>query len=337
MFPVVAMRRMILVGACALTLGVGPSFADDSPLFRLNGLDYSAADMPMPIQQAIFELQSEYHRQLGDLINGAALDTYVREKAEKENLPRELILAKELAAEPPSEEAVKNFYVENQDRIKLPFNQVARQIGLEMQRQAVQKKALELVGNLRKIGAYVPLVKAPVAPLIEFDTDGYPRRGAADAKVTIVEFADYQCPHCKQAAAVLDKIIADFPNEVALVYKDLPINASGVSRAVAEGGYCAQQQGKFWEYHDLAFSDQRKLNHASSAVFADQLALDKAAFEECVQSKEAKAHVTASHAEADKNGIESTPAVFINGRRLPLGDLEADLRTAVEKTLQSKS
>ncbi|MCB1877764.1 MAG: thioredoxin domain-containing protein [Chromatiales bacterium] len=331
------MRRVLCAGLCLFSLGVGVSYANDAPLFRLNGLDYSAEDLSMPLQQAIFELQSQYYRQLGELVNGAALDTYVSEKAEKENLPRELILAKELSADPPSEVDVKKFYEDNKDKIKLPFNQVARQIALEMQRQTVQHKALALVNELRRTGVYQPLIKAPAAPLVTLNADGYPRRGATDAKVTIVEFADYQCPHCKKAAEVLDKILAEFPNDVALIYKDLPLNSTGVSRAVAEGAFCAQQQGKFWEFHDLAFAQQRQLNHGSAAELAEKLGLDQNAFESCLTSDEAKGHVAASHAEAEENGIDATPAIFINGRRLPLGDLESDLREAVQKRLNTNS
>jgi protein-disulfide isomerase len=65
--------------------------------------------------------------------------------------------------------------------------------------------------------------------------------------VTIVEFADYQCPHCKIAAESLKKVTEKFKGKVRLVFMDYPINPSGISRAVAEASHCALEQGKFWE------------------------------------------------------------------------------------------
>ena len=76
------------------------------------------------------------------------------------------------------------------------------------------------------------------------DTEGYPVKGKENSPVTIVEFADYQCPHCRQLSADLNDIYTKYKNKIKIVYIDFPINPSGVSEEIAHGAYCAYKQGK---------------------------------------------------------------------------------------------
>jgi protein-disulfide isomerase len=150
---------------------------------------------------------------------------------------------------------------------------------------------------------------------LQIQTEGFPRKGKDDAKVTIVEFADYQCPHCKIAAESLKKVSEKFKNKVRLVYIDYPINPSGVSRAVAEASHCADEQGKFWDFHYKAFESQDKLDKESPLKLAKDVKLDEAKFKACMDLAKGKAMVDKAFAEGSRIGVGGTPYLVINGRR----------------------
>ena len=115
---------------------------------------------------------------------------------------------------------------------------------------------------------------------------------------------------------------------------DFPINQSGISRLVAKGAACANEQGRFWDYHDLAFEQQSGLSPRSPTALADKLGLDKDQFDSCYNSQAAEQQVSRAEAEAARLGLSSTPTFYVNGQRLRLTrGLAADLNSAVERAL----
>ena len=171
-------------------------------------------------------------------------------------------------------------------------------------------------------------------------TDGFPSKGPADAKVTIVEFADFQCPSCKQMHDILKQVLPRYP-QVRLVFKDLPlaqIHPWAMTAALA--GRCAYQQKPeaFWALHDGFFDNQQLIGAGDawnkSLEFAVKAGLDEAAMRTCMASPEAKAIVEGSLAEARTLNIANTPTAFVNGRRVVGPDaetLEQYLRYEVSK------
>ncbi|MEZ5449825.1 MAG: thioredoxin domain-containing protein [Thiolinea sp.] len=165
------------------------------------------------------------------------------------------------------------------------------------------------------------------------NVEGLPAKGPEDAKVVLVEFADYQCPHCKHAGDALKPIAEQFKDDLRIVYADFPINRSGVSRKVAEGAACAFQQDKFWEYNALAFDSQRDLKADSAKKLAEELKLDMEAFDKCLASDYPAQQVARGEEEGKRLGVDATPSLFLNGRRLHLNDLAAELPKEIEQIL----
>ena len=126
-----------------------------------------------------------------------------------------------------------------------------------------------------------------------------------------------------------------FKDDLKIVFMDYPINRSGISRKIAEGAVCAAAQDKFWEYHDLAFSDQRALKNDSAPRFAEQLEMDSSAFAECLASDKPAAHVKRGEEQGQRLGVSSTPTLFLNGRKLHVHDMEADLPKAIQQVLSA--
>jgi protein-disulfide isomerase len=121
-----------------------------------------------------------------------------------------------------------------------------------------------------------------------------PVRGPANAPIEIVEFSDFQCPFCGRAVPTIDKLLATYGDRIKLVYRDFPLTSLHPhAYDAAEAGECARQQGKFWEYHDRLFANQRALASADLVRHAADLDLDVPAFSACLKDGRAKPRVEA--------------------------------------------
>jgi protein-disulfide isomerase len=151
--------------------------------------------------------------------------------------------------------------------------------------------------------------------------DGSPTRGPDDAPVTIVELADFECPHCREAVPVIDAVMAVHPGKVRLVYKSytLPFHTRG--EPAARAAFAAGQQGKFWEMEHLLFERQQHLEDADLERYARMLNLDVARWKIDMDSVTVKTRVTADHKLGEELKVKGTPTIYINGREL---DIEQD-------------
>ncbi len=138
-------------------------------------------------------------------------------------------------------------------------------------------------------------------------------RGNKKAKVTLVEFSDFQCPFCSKAHETLKQLLADYNGQVAWVYKHLPLDQlHPYARAAAEASECAAEQGKFWEYADELFSNQALLSRDYLTVAAANLGLNQANFEQCLNSGKYQGTVNDNEAEAQAVGVSGTPGIYVN-------------------------
>jgi protein-disulfide isomerase len=157
-----------------------------------------------------------------------------------------------------------------------------------------------------------------------------PVKGAANLKVLLVEFSDFQCPFCAKAQDVLKQFLAKYPDRVSLVYKHLPL--SGIhpeAIPAAKAAWAAGQQGKFWEFHDVLFAKQQNLSESLYSETAKSLNLDLARFERDRNSAAATQAIEQDTKLADQLGIDGTPFFILNGKTLSgavqLAELEAAL------------
>jgi protein-disulfide isomerase len=142
-----------------------------------------------------------------------------------------------------------------------------------------------------------------------------PVKGSAGAPVTIVEFVDYECPHCKRVQPVLKQILEEYPEEVKLVFKQYPLGAHTNARAAAEAGVAAHQQGKFWAYNDKLWANADNLTPALMEQLAKESGLDVTKWRADFESEAIKARVQKDRDEGQALGIASTPTIYINGRQ----------------------
>jgi len=146
-------------------------------------------------------------------------------------------------------------------------------------------------------------------------TGDNPSFGPADAPITIIEFSDYQCPYCRKwDLEAWPKIQAAYPGKIRLVYRDFPLySIHPESEAAAIAADCAGDQQKYWEFHDLLFSDQLPLGQDSYIKYATQVKLNVDQFTECITAQKFKENVSSNYSYASNLGVNSTPTFFVNG------------------------
>ena len=142
-----------------------------------------------------------------------------------------------------------------------------------------------------------------------------PNKGPAEARVTLVEFVDYECPHCRTAQALVRQVLDSYPREVRLCFKHFPLRGHTNSRLAAEAAMAAHKQGKFWPYNDKVWANADTLTPAVLEKIAKEVGLDVARWRDDMNSDEIKAAVAQDKSDGTALGINSTPTIYINGRK----------------------
>jgi protein-disulfide isomerase len=214
-----------------------------------------------------------------------------------------------------TEQEIEKFYQENKAQIKGEQGQVREQIRSYLQNQKLNAKRDEFLKSLRSQAKVVINLKPPPVLRVEISADGAPFKGPAKAPVTIVEFSDFHCPFCRRVIPTLTQIESKYGDKIKLVFRDFPIEGlhPGATKA-HEAARCANEQGKFWPYHDKLFAGPPKSSPEIFKAFAKELGLDVASFETCFDAGKYQADIKKDIEEGNRVGVTGTPAFFINGR-----------------------
>ena len=186
-----------------------------------------------------------------------------------------------------------------------------------------------------------PLMHRPQPKILEdpvpIPVDGSPVIGPANARVTIVEFSDFQCPYCSVAVLKLNAVLKAYPNDVKLIFKQFPLSdLHSQAELAAEAALAAHRQGKFWPLHDAMFADRTHLTRPNILAMAGKAGLDVNQFQQDWNSPAVKRAVAKDQADGEKILVMGTPTFFIDGQRYN-GDLELDaIRPIIEKELKRK-
>lgn len=152
--------------------------------------------------------------------------------------------------------------------------------------------------------------------IYQVSTAGAPSVGAETAKIQIVAFEDFQCPYSKAEISVIQAILQAYPKDVRFVYRNFPVPGHDDSELAAEAALCANDQGKFWEYHDLLFANQTSLPLDQLTLISQRVGLDTATFNACLQSRKYQAQIIRDLSDAQGLEVQGTPTFFINGQKI---------------------
>jgi predicted DsbA family dithiol-disulfide isomerase len=249
-------------------------------------------------------------------LNSLIEDKLITLEAAKNRMTREELLQAEVESNvgTPSPAEVEEFYEANKAQIPIPKAEALPQVRQYMI-DASRRRYREMLSlNMRrnfKVTTFLDPLRTDIA------TAGYPSRGPANAPVTIVEFADFECPFCGGFFPTLKLVEKNYADRLRLVYRQFPLtNMHPNAQKAAEASLCANEQGRFWEFHDALFSDQSRLDVPSLKQRAQMLGLNTTAFNTCLDSGKQADAIQKDRDDARKAGVNSTPTVFINGRLL---------------------
>jgi protein-disulfide isomerase len=144
-----------------------------------------------------------------------------------------------------------------------------------------------------------------------------PAFGPAEAKLAIVEYSDFECPYCSQAAEAVKKIKEKYGKDVRFVFRQFPLSFHENAQLAAEASLAAHAQGKFWPYHDLLFANQKKLDRQSLESYAEQVGLDMAKFKKALDEHTYAGQVKADMALGEQLGVSGTPTMVVGTERVP--------------------
>ena len=168
-------------------------------------------------------------------------------------------------------------------------------------------------------------------PRVKLGGEHAPFIGAANAKVQIQEFSDFQCPYCARAMDMVRQIKETYGDKVKLSFRHMPLSFHEHARPAALATICAQEQGKFWELHDKIFENQKEFSSLKGDVtggqnilkeWAKSVGVDVAKFEKCMSDSKTAATLQKDMDEAGKVGVNGTPAFFVNGKKVQAGSFE---------------
>jgi len=285
-----------------------------------------------PLKEQIYALRKAA---LENLVTRRILEDAARKKGISiDELKRQLIVGRvhvppgKIEQEYAEHEAVFGMMSpdEAKERLRLDFE--------NQERMALYRNAL---ADLRKNASIDLRLEEPRLSAMSVDASTAPSTGSKDTgAITIIEFADFQCPYCRESQKTLKEVMRAYGARARLVFKHLPLDMHAEAFASARAAFCAGEQGLFWQYQDALFSCP-DLSAESLNKIASDLGLKQPQFQTCLNSEAARAVVMRDVQEAKRLGINSTPTFIIN-RKLVRGAIGFDdFKAIIERELSTQS
>jgi protein-disulfide isomerase len=233
---------------------------------------------------------------------------------------------------------VAKFYAEHKASIAGDLDSVRNQVVNYLQDQDQQRLEKDLSTRLRKNADIRWSITEPPQPVQNISVDDDPARGDVNAPVTIVEFTDFQCPACGAMHPVLEEVLKSYGNKVRFVVRDFPLVQHENAGKAAEAADAANAQGKFFEYTDILFKNQKALDVASLKKYASQIGLNRVRFDAELDKGIYTSEIKHDIEDGEIYGVGSTPTIFINGiklKTLSADDLRAAIDTAAARSKAS--
>ena len=252
-----------------------------------------------------------------DALDAIIADSLIQQAAKARGVTAEQYMQAEVGKrlKPVTDADVVTFYEQNQGQMQgRPLADVGPSIRRYLDDQQRTNAQQAIIAELRKAGPPITLLIDAPRQQVNIGADDA-SMGPANAAVTIVEYSDFQCPFCQRVAPTLKQVREKYGDRVRIVWKDFPLTSIHPQAfKAAEAGQCAREQGKFWEYHDRLFSNQQALQPEFLKKYAADAGLDAAKFNACLDTAKFSDRVQEQMGIGTSLGVQSTPALFINGR-----------------------
>lgn len=298
-----------------------PSTAGEAVVASWNGGSLSYAELTKDIGGQLTKLEADYLTERFDA-ESQAMDDKVNEAVlELEAKKRGLANADALLAEEIDKKVSANTETEVQEAwgvLQRKFRGKAlEEVRGDVEKAITGKKKAErfqvYMKELRASYGVATQLPYPNLPRFMVSADDDPAIGPADAPITLIQFADYQCPYCGKAQETVDEIMKNYDGKVRFVFRDFPLSFHENATPAAVAANCAIPQGKFWFIHGKIMKDQKALTEADLARLAQEAELDTSKWEDCRKDPAQREEIAKDEKDGAEVGVTGTPAFFING------------------------
>jgi protein-disulfide isomerase len=344
------MKRLLFVSAVVLVTACSSTSAQQtrrpaqgdvvatvgSASITLAEVDDKALQQPAGNFGSVKLLQALYEARrtaLDELVATKLLD----EAAKAQSIDRATLVEREITSKVPpvADPEIAAWYQANQARVQgASLDQVRQPIKAMLIQQRMETIREAYLETLKSKTSVRLLLEPPRQTVKMVSTS--PTRGSASAPIEMIEFSDFQCPYCERVNPIVAKVLETYGDRIRFVYREYPLPNHPNARPASEAGQCANEQGKFWPYHDRLFANQQRLGASDLKQHAVDLGLDAARFSACVDSHKYKALVDADIDEGNDVGVNGTPAFFINGRMLSGAQPLEAFKKIIDEELQLK-
>jgi protein-disulfide isomerase len=309
------------VGATSITLAQVDERALEQPAANFGNVKLSLA------------LYEARRAAIDELVASALMD----HEAKARGIDRAALIEKEISDKvaPVGDTDVAAWYQANQSRVQgAALDQVRAPIRAYLIQERMADARERYLGTLR--------AKTDVRVMLDPPRQNVTAakgatKGNPNAPVEIIEFSDFECPFCQRAHATVAQVLSTYGDRIRFVYRHYPLPNHPNAKPAAEAAECANEQGKFWPYHDRLFENTRKLSDADLRQHAAAVGIDPGRFSACLDSHKYRAQVEADARAGEEAGVNGTPAFFINGRMLSGAQPFEAFKRLIDDELQRKS
>ena len=303
-------------------------------LATVKGEPITAGDVEDSLLPLIFNVQEQVYKLRKDELDLSINDALLTQEAQKRKITTSGLLDAEVKPKPVTDEDARAFYDQNKERISGDFAQTKDAVKQYLEQIEVRQAERALSEKLRAASSVQVFLIAPESPVFSISTTDQPSLGNTNAPVTIVAFTDYQCPSCAAMHPTLERLVKEYGNKVRLVTRDFPLNQHHEAFKAAEAAEAAREQGKYWEYIQVLMHNQSALSVEKLKSYATEVGLDRARFDSALDSAKFAESIQRDLEDGMKLGLNATPTIFINGRRVSAKSYE-ELKASVEAALKS--
>ena len=279
------------------------------------------ADVEDSLKPVIFDVQERVYKLRKDELDLSVNDALLVQEAQKRKITANGLLDAEVKPKSVTEAQALAFFEQNKERVSGDFAQTKDSIIRYLEQIEVRAAERAFVEKLRAVASIQVFLVAPESPVFSISTSDQPSLGKAEAPVTVIVFTDFQCPSCAAIHPSLERLVKEYGDRVRLVARDFPLSQHNEAFKAAEAAEAAREQGKYWEYVQLLMRNQSALTVDKLKEYATELALDRPRFDSALETGKFKETVQNDIEDGMRLGIEATPTVFINGRRVSNNEL----------------
>jgi len=320
----------LVLGIMTLALAASAQTNNSDVVVEVGGHKFTMAEVEQKEASRLLQARSQYFNSQKSALNIFIDEQLLEQKANAEHLTVDQLIQRDIASKiiDPTEDQLKVYY--EGLGTEQPYETIRPQILSHIHELRLAKARTEYLKNLK---AQSNIVVSLFPPGAEMSVDGAPILGSKNAPVTLVEYADYECPYCQDVYPAIKKLETDFAGKLSVVFKDCPLPMHSHAKKAAEAAICAGSQGKFWEYHNVLFESAGKLDITQLKADAKTIGLNSSEFDKCLDSGASADKVQKALGEAQELGLTGTPSFFINGHFYS-GAMKYDaLREVVEQEL----